>query len=122
MSLWLGRVICHWASRASATYLPSAIDMTTPLGLLPVIKRDRKSTRLNSSHSQISYDVFCLKKKKILAERVPYKAIVGEDAAQVRVPLEHDAEEVESLSLEPVGRRPHVDERAQHRKVIFGSQ
>src|SRR2546430_7087500 len=26
--------------------------------------RDRKSTRLNSSHSQISYAVFCLKKKK----------------------------------------------------------
>src|SRR2546430_14480152 len=28
--------------------------------------RDRKSTRLNSSHSQISYAVFCLKKKKYL--------------------------------------------------------
>src|SRR2546430_9297797 len=28
-------------------------------------RRDRKSTRLNSSHSQISYAVFCLKKKKI---------------------------------------------------------
>src|SRR5256886_11209911 len=28
------------------------------------ISRDRKSTRLNSSHSQISYAVFCLKKKK----------------------------------------------------------
>src|SRR2546421_13027049 len=27
-------------------------------------KRDRKSTRLNSSHDQISYAVFCLKKKK----------------------------------------------------------
>src|SRR5688572_32368024 len=27
---------------------------------------DRKSTRLNSSHSQISYAVFCLKKKKIV--------------------------------------------------------
>src|SRR2546430_4394901 len=27
-------------------------------------KTDRKSTRLNSSHSQISYAVFCLKKKK----------------------------------------------------------
>src|SRR2546427_8832879 len=27
-------------------------------------KEDRKSTRLNSSHSQISYAVFCLKKKK----------------------------------------------------------
>src|SRR2546427_7421155 len=36
--------------------------MTQALGrrLLP----DRKSTRLNSSHSQISYAVFCLKKKK----------------------------------------------------------
>src|SRR2546430_12562651 len=28
-----------------------------------VIEEDRKSTRLNSSHSQISYAVFCLKKK-----------------------------------------------------------
>src|SRR2546430_10885875 len=30
---------------------------------------DRKSTRLNSSHSQISYAVFCLKKKKRAADR-----------------------------------------------------
>src|SRR5688572_31726015 len=29
---------------------------------------DRKSTRLNSSHSQISYAVFCLKKKKIILD------------------------------------------------------
>src|SRR3989475_8087661 len=29
-----------------------------------VQRADRKSTRLNSSHSQISYAVFCLKKKK----------------------------------------------------------
>src|SRR2546427_8297581 len=29
-----------------------------------VLVQDRKSTRLNSSHSQISYAVFCLKKKK----------------------------------------------------------
>src|SRR2546430_6974021 len=44
-------------------------------GMMPVPKgeriqgwlkaKDRKSTRLNSSHSQISYAVFCLKKKKI---------------------------------------------------------
>src|SRR5689334_24135301 len=35
-------------------------------GALPVLalrRRDRKSTRLNSSHSSISYAVFCLKKK-----------------------------------------------------------
>src|SRR5256886_7192383 len=33
--------------------------------------RDRKSTRLNSSHSQISYAVFCLKKKKINHKHSP---------------------------------------------------
>src|SRR2546430_13404975 len=32
--------------------------------LLTPSSSDRKSTRLNSSHSQISYAVFCLKKKK----------------------------------------------------------
>src|SRR2546430_8595244 len=31
---------------------------------LAAVTGDRKSTRLNSSHSQISYAVFCLKKKK----------------------------------------------------------
>src|SRR5258708_13266683 len=41
---------------------------TTKLGLLEVApftcpNRDRKSTRLNSSHQIISYPVFCLKKK-----------------------------------------------------------
>src|SRR5215475_15043382 len=30
----------------------------------PQLRRDRKSTRLNSSHVKISYAVFCLKKKK----------------------------------------------------------
>src|SRR2546427_4396309 len=39
-------------------------DTHTVLGHNP-LKEDRKSTRLNSSHSQISYAVFCLKKKKI---------------------------------------------------------
>src|SRR2546427_6953816 len=36
----------------------------TTFGLAPLWFTDRKSTRLNSSHSQISYAVFCLKKKK----------------------------------------------------------
>src|SRR5689334_24287822 len=37
------------------------------IGGIPILlwtERDRKSTRLNSSHSSISYAVFCLKKKK----------------------------------------------------------
>src|SRR2546430_11160643 len=41
---------------------------TAPLyEAVPVERQDRKSTRLNSSHSQISYAVFCLKKKKTRA-------------------------------------------------------
>src|SRR2546421_5982552 len=35
-----------------------------PIQQNPVADLDRKSTRLNSSHDQISYAVFCLKKKK----------------------------------------------------------
>src|SRR3712207_7668261 len=41
---------------------PVTWHMTHPQ-ILPSIK-DRKSTRLNSSHANISYAVFCLKKKK----------------------------------------------------------
>src|SRR2546430_9177211 len=43
------------------------IDRKQPDALAAALgqeRRDRKSTRLNSSHSQISYAVFCLKKKK----------------------------------------------------------
>src|SRR5205807_4827061 len=38
------------------------IDRETP-NIRPAMRRDRKSTRLNSSHLVISYAVFCLKKK-----------------------------------------------------------
>src|SRR5438034_11839079 len=48
-----------------------AIDMFAPFdgrhcrhGVTMIGSRDRKSTRLNSSHTVISYAVFCLKKKK----------------------------------------------------------
>src|SRR5256886_17132665 len=42
----------------------SALDRRCRGGYAVVAMIDRKSTRLNSSHSQISYAVFCLKKKK----------------------------------------------------------
>src|SRR2546430_13519621 len=38
---------------------------------------DRKSTRLNSSHSQISYAVFCLKKKKTIASMYTASIVLG---------------------------------------------
>src|SRR3712207_6954746 len=43
--------------------LPAA-DPQRRRDLVPGLLRDRKSTRLNSSHANISYAVFCLKKKK----------------------------------------------------------
>src|SRR2546430_6487839 len=50
---------------------PRAVGARSPLTESPGLlggelagRQDRKSTRLNSSHSQISYAVFCLKKKK----------------------------------------------------------
>src|SRR3712207_7540932 len=38
--------------------------------MIGVINRDRKSTRLNSSHANISYAVFCLKKKKNIVDNI----------------------------------------------------
>src|SRR5438132_7642445 len=58
-STWPGRL------RATASAPPES----------PIASGDRKSTRLNSSHTVISYAVFCLKKKNEHDD--------GEDAAQV---------------------------------------
>src|SRR3989454_3009398 len=57
MALW-GAPIAHEDDADRA--MQSALDQLTALERL----KDRKSTRLNSSHLVISYAVFCLKKKK----------------------------------------------------------
>src|SRR3712207_6876234 len=44
--------------------LEPTYGMVAPLAELATELEDRKSTRLNSSHANISYAVFCLKKKK----------------------------------------------------------
>src|SRR2546430_12032204 len=45
-----------------------ALTLSSLLETEGYVCKDRKSTRLNSSHSQISYAVFCLKKKKRTSE------------------------------------------------------
>src|SRR5437879_10576379 len=47
----------HWSEVTASSFMEVGIDDGK-------VKRDRKSTRLNSSHRCISYAVFCLKKKK----------------------------------------------------------
>src|SRR5205085_11457062 len=58
----IGNVIALWPGSSTAD------DSTSP-STKAVAVTDRKSTRLNSSHSQISYAVFCLKKKNIRTRR-----------------------------------------------------
>src|SRR5688572_31928379 len=53
-----------------------------PVAAIDGRPEDRKSTRLNSSHSQISYAVFCLKKK---TEDARHDAIVVQDVTQCRL-------------------------------------
>src|SRR5205085_12206435 len=52
------------SSTIRATPSAKARWMSGGLPRIASRRQDRKSTRLNSSHSQISYAVFCLKKKK----------------------------------------------------------
>src|SRR5437588_7638571 len=58
---------------------------------------DRKSTRLNSSHTVISYAVFCLKKKK----KIKANVIVSQKTR----PTHRDAASTSSL---PSERTPHI--------------
>src|SRR5207247_6589389 len=75
---WCGTYIFMSGSASSPTWCTSPVTPTTvhqglstppsltrlPIGSSPGhMRRDRKSTRLNSSHEWISYAVFCLKKK-----------------------------------------------------------
>src|SRR2546422_3437830 len=58
----------HHPSRVAARSNPAArrTCSSIPARTADLSQRDRKSTRLNSSHGYISYAVFCLKKKKDL--------------------------------------------------------
>src|SRR2546422_1647785 len=56
-----GRYDVVWLSNIIHIYAPA--------------QKDRKSTRLNSSHGYISYAVFCLKKKKILKKLFPRRPV-----------------------------------------------
>src|SRR5258708_26157932 len=71
----------HWPGTDSCA---AAVALASDAGAGPTANRyrlptrDRKSTRLNSSHQIISYAVFCLKKKKKITYRldsIPYKRL-----------------------------------------------
>src|SRR2546430_3416554 len=53
----------HTARRRTDEHLRRGLSSSSAFFSTRTLDKDRKSTRLNSSHSQISYAVFCLKKK-----------------------------------------------------------
>src|SRR2546422_11199772 len=65
-TLFRSRSRASLSRSASSARRRSVTSNATPITPLtcPFDSRDRKSTRLNSSHGYISYAVFCLKKKK----------------------------------------------------------
>src|SRR3712207_8665901 len=65
------QVCAHFFAQCHLSPLAVAVSWKSPnrssVGDRRAVRRDRKSTRLNSSHANISYAVFCLKKKKLKA-------------------------------------------------------
>src|SRR5947209_19492016 len=64
-TLFRSEIASRAASAATRGSAPWWAQLSHTLGALP----DRKSTRLNSSHANISYAVFCLKKKNLSVPR-----------------------------------------------------
>src|SRR5438445_1904216 len=74
-------------------------------------RQDRKSTRLNSSHANISYAVFCLKKKKNKVERraihdllVEGSAVIVDREDERRQQNDHDTDDHPDLELQLIPR------------------
>src|SRR5258707_8789808 len=70
---------CRIATRNGAVRMGASGCDATP-------RRDRKSTRLNSSHANISYAVFCLKKKK----KIPDHHVIDKNHKIFEVGLESE--------------------------------
>src|SRR2546430_6116746 len=106
-----------WRCASSASAARSRAVATPPVGLCGRLRIDRKSTRLNSSHSQISYAVFCLKKKK--CRRSPRISVIlqGHPVTAIDLPfyesilLEHELMEhfVRVLQGDAFTERLHRD-------------
>src|SRR5438309_9271199 len=73
----------YWISFESSRQLTPLLSSKAKPELGRNLSRDRKSTRLNSSHSSISYAVFCLKKKKQVGDEVAVVLYNRSDFARV---------------------------------------
>src|SRR6266481_4990716 len=68
-----------------ATLEPNTVSTPAEPSVIVILPADRKSTRLNSSHSSISYAVFCLKKKKKNKKESEYKRKTNKNNEVIRI-------------------------------------
>src|SRR2546430_7568806 len=83
--------------------------------------RDRKSTRLNSSHSQISYAVFCLKKKKEqeTLSFAGHTAVLRNDAYHYLILIYNIADEPTDLLLTLFASAPTANAYIHSGRLLF---
>src|SRR5256885_2903663 len=87
--------------------------VTFAVKLVTVLPRDRKSTRLNSSHLVISYAVFCLKKKK--------KTIALVEGQIARSPSRDRPRELLIRAIASAGRRADACRAFQHYRSLLSN-
>src|SRR5262245_62547617 len=85
--------------------------------VLATAPRDRKSTRLNSSHLGISYAVFCLKKKKkkredTSQEHANHRGVYALDAKTSQEARRTEAIREQHVCIKPKGAQDKVTKRA----------
>src|SRR3712207_6780359 len=69
-------------------YVGPLRDTVTVAKAIATAAVDRKSTRLNSSHANISYAVFCLKKKKKIKKKDMTKIVKSNERSRTRLKIE----------------------------------
>src|SRR5256885_6643217 len=93
------------------------MDKNSPTNYLPPIRdsRDRKSTRLNSSHLVISYAVFCLKKKIDKLTELPLQLNALSVSNQITSIRAHESDHRIPLIDQPSGIRLDATRLHPHR-------
>jgi hypothetical protein len=87
--------------RAVPGYQDASFDLHGPV--------DHPLELLVVVHFHVAYE------REILAEWMPDEAIIGEDAAQIRMSAEQNSKQIESFALEPFRAGPDFGQRIHHR-------
>src|SRR5947209_2257182 len=106
-SIFIASPIVLWWTRARGgreSALRREVTEKAATAASPLARRDRKSTRLNSSHANISYAVFCLKKKKAVLDPHPHLHRLLQRPHSLQLPARHQQAVPDSRRDQPTPR------------------